>query len=102
MKVSQYRKNLIYCFAIVGVCTILIVAFSFVVPIISDKFGPSEALAVEDKTKEIMATSIVDAQELWSTARNRRENRTADGDKIAIAIIAAKLFELRYLQTYIE
>lgn len=103
MKVNQKRKADLTrsCLLIVGTFGLIIILIC-TVPIISDRFGPEEALAVEDNTKEIMALSITDAQELWSTARDRKENRTADGDKIAIAIIASKLFEMRYLQTYIK
>lgn len=102
MKVNQYRKALTHCLLILLCCVVLVTVLTVTVPIIADWVGPSEALAADDNTKEIMAMSITDAQELWSTSRNRKENRTADGDKIAIAIIASKLFEMRYLQTYIR
>jgi len=100
--VSPYRKAIIVVLIVLGCVVLIPVVLTFTVPIITDRLGSSEALAADDNTKEIMATSITDAQELWSTARDRKENRTADGDKIAIAIIASKLFELRYLQTYIK
>ena len=98
---SPYCKKLIQGAAIVGGCILAIVVLSFTVPIISDKFGPSEALAQTDNTREIMATCLTDAKELWIAIAEPRGG-LSDGDKIAITNVAAKLFEARYLLTYIE
>lgn len=101
MKVNQNRKALTHCLLFSLGCAVLIIALAFTVPIISDRFGPSEALAADDPTKEIMLTSIADAKELW-LIDGSGSGKMADGDKIAIAIIASKLFEMRYLQTFIK
>lgn len=96
-KLKKYVRNVMVLHIFIGIAIVVVIAVVAV-----DRFGSSEVLAVEDNTKEIMAVCIADAGELWSTARDRRENKMADGDKIAISIIAAKLFEARYLQTYIK
>lgn len=96
-KLKKYVRQVIVLYVFIGIAIGVIIAVIAV-----DKFGSNEALAAEDSTKEIMAACIVDARELWTTRQGRRVASGDDGDKIAISIIAAKLFEARYLQTYIK
>ena len=70
-------------------------------PFVLDRFGPEAAHAAVDNTKEVMATCITDAKDLWLTSSGPA-SKVTDGDKIAIAAVASKLFEARYLLTYIE
>lgn len=70
-------------------------------PFVLDRYGPGTAHAAVDNTKEVMATCITDAKDLWLAASGPA-GKVTDGDKIAIAAVASKLFEARYLLTYIE
>lgn len=95
---SRYRKHIIKGIFVLSLI-ILAVVLADAPRIIMDRFGPSNAHAAVDNTKEIMATCLTDAKELWVLESGQKRG---DGDKIGIAIIAAKLFEARYLQSYIE
>jgi len=95
---SQYRKKIIIILSLI----ILAVFLSLCIfPFVLDEFGPKKALAAVDNTKEVMATCITDAKDLWLSASGQ-VGKVTDGDKIAIAAVASKLFEARYLLTYIE
>lgn len=93
---KKYVRRVMVLNIFVGIAVVVVIAVIAV-----DKFGSNEVLAAEDSTKEIMAACIADAGELWAAQRGPWKG-AADGDKIAISIIAAKLFEARYLQTYIK
>ena len=95
-KLKKYVRTIIAIYVLIGI----VIGFGLTIVIV-DWFGSNEALATEDNTKEIMASCIADASELW-TAERERIKTADDGDKIAISVIAAKLFEARYLQTYIK
>ena len=96
---SRNRKKIIKASLFVFSLFVLAVVLASVPRIIMDRFGPANAHAAVDNTKEIMATCITDAKELWPSSSG---GKVSDGDKIAIAAVAAKLFEARYLQSYIE
>ncbi len=98
---SRNHKKIIKASLFVFSLFVLAVVLASAPRIIMDRFGPSNAHAAVDNTKEVMTTCITDAKDIWLAASGPAGKAT-DGDKIAIAIVASKLFEARYLLTYIE